>query len=336
MKRARLPLIAALLFACALDVGTAAPALAQTLAQTPAPADWPSRPVTVIVPFAAGGGTDLFARLLGAQMAKGFGQPVLVENRPGASGNIGAEAVFRAVPDGHTLLYTAASFATATPFYPKLAFDAQRDFQSVTIAARIPHVLVVHPSLPVKTLKEFVALAKKRPDTLVFASTGMGSMSHLSLELFQARSGVRSTVVHYRGAAPASTAVLSGEASFSILVPPVMQQQVKAGKMRAIATAAQTRSAVMPEVPTFAEQGLPEIEANQWHGAFVHAKVPAPVVDRLYRAFSAALALPEVRNRFAAEGGEPVGSSPVESAAFYRAEIARWGAVMQKSGITPE
>ena len=241
MKRAPLPLIAALLFACALDVGTAAPALAQTLAQTPAPADWPSRPVTVIVPFAAGGGTDLFARLLGAQMAKGFGQPVLVENRPGASGNIGAEAVFRAPPDGHTLLYTAASFATATPFYPKLAFDAQRDFQSVTIAARIPHVLVVHPSLPVKTLKEFVALAKKRPDTLVFASTGMGSMSHLSLELFQARSGVRSTVVHYRGAAPASTAARTWARTRATQVAGVPSCRAKAAAATLMASTPSTR-----------------------------------------------------------------------------------------------
>ncbi|MBC7781494.1 MAG: tripartite tricarboxylate transporter substrate binding protein [Proteobacteria bacterium] len=298
--------------------------------------DWPSKPISIVVPFAAGGGTDLFARVLGAQIAKSLGQPVLIDNRPGASGNIGAEAVYRAAPDGHAVLYTAASFATATPFYPKLAFDAQRDFRVVTIAARIPHLLVVHPSLPVKSVKEFIALAKKRPDTLVFASTGMGSMGHLTLELFQARAGVSSTVVHYRGAAPAATAVLSGEASFSFLVPPVMQQQVKAGKLRALGTAARERAAVMPDVATFAEQGLTEIEANQWHGVFVHAKVPAAIVDRLHRAIVAALAVPEVRARLAAEGGEAVGLAPNEATAFYRDEIVRWGAVMQRAGIRPD
>jgi len=301
-----------------------------------AQADWPARPVTFVVPFAAGGGTDLFARVIGAQVAKSIGQPVLVENRPGASGNIGNEVVARSSPDGHTVLYTASSFATATPFYPKLSFDPRRDFQAVTIAARIPHVLVVHPSLPVKSLREFVALARKRPDALVSASTGMGSMSHLALELFQVRSGTRSTVVHYRGAAPASTALLSGEASFSILVPPVMLAQAKAGRIRALATASATRAAVMPEVPTFAEQGMGGIEANQWHGVFVPAKVAASTVDRLHRAIVAALALPEVRARLAAEAGEPVGITPAQAAAFYLEEITRWGELMQKSGISPE
>ncbi len=248
----------------------------------------------------------------------------------------GTDLIARSSPDGHTVLYTASSFATATPFYPKLSFDPRRDFQAVTIAARIPHVLVVHPSLPVKSLREFVALARKRPDALVSASTGMGSMSHLALELFQVRSGTRSTVVHYRGAAPASTALLSGEASFSILVPPVMLAQVKAGRIRALATASATRAAVMPEVPTFAEQGMGGIEANQWHGVFVPTKVAASTVDRLYRAIVAALALPEVRARLAAEAGEPVGITPAQAAVFYLEEITRWGELMQKSGIRPE
>jgi tripartite-type tricarboxylate transporter receptor subunit TctC len=298
--------------------------------------DWPVKPVTFIVPFAAGGGTDLFARLLGTHVARSIGQPVLIESRPGASGNIGHEAVARAAPDGYTVLYTTSSFATATPFYPKLSFDPRRDFQAVSIIARIPHVMVVHPSLPVKNLQEFIALAKRRPDTLVFASTGMGSMSHLALELFQVRSGIRTTVVHYRGAAPASTAVLSGEASFSMLVPPVLQQQVKSGRMRALGTASGARAAVMPEVPTFAEQGIAGIEANQWHGVFVQSKVALPVVERLHKALVSALAQPDVRTRFAAESGEPVGSSPAEAAAFYREEIARWGELMQRAGIKPE
>jgi len=219
-------------------------------------ADWPSRPIVVLDGFAPGGGTDVLMRVMAVEMTKTFGQPVVVENRSGASGHIAAEAVARAAPDGQMIMIHTASMITSRPLYAKLGYDVVRDLSPVTQIVRIPNVLVVPPALPVKNIREFLTLAKRRPGELVFASTGLGSISHVVGELFQQVAGIRSIHVPYRGAAPATTALISGEAAYGFIVPLVVRPHVEAGKLRALAVSTIKRTAVFPEVPTLDEAGI--------------------------------------------------------------------------------
>jgi len=299
-------------------------------------ADWPSRPIVVLDGFAPGGGTDVLMRVMAVEMTKTFGQPVVVENRSGASGHIAAEAVARAAPDGQMIMIHTASMITSRPLYAKLGYDVVRDLSPVTQIVRIPNVLVVPPALPVKNIREFLTLAKRRPGELVFASTGLGSISHVVGELFQQVAGIRSIHVPYRGAAPATTALISGEAAYGFIVPLVVRPHVEAGKLRALAVSTIKRTAVFPEVPTLDESGIKGIDIPHWYGIWAPPKTPPAIIDALYREYVRVMALPHIRERFAREGAEAVGSAPAEFAAFVQSEVTRWAEVARKAGLKPE
>jgi len=298
-------------------------------------ASWPTRPVVVLDGFAPGGATDIFMRLMAVEMSKSLGQQVIVENRSGASGHIAAEAVARAKPDGHMIMIHTASMITSRPLYAKLGYDVVRDLAPVTQVARIPNVLVVHPALPAKNVAEFLALARQRPGELVLGSTGLGSISHVVAELFQQRTGIRTTHAPYRGAAPTTVALLSGEAAFAFIVPPVIRGYVDSGKLRALAVSTIRRSAVMPDVPTLDESGVKGMDIPHWYGIWAPAKTPREIVDALNREFVRVMGLPHLRERFLKEGAETVGSTPDEFAAFVKSEVARWTEVARKAGMKP-
>src|SRR6267142_277613 len=277
--------------------------------------DFPSRQITIVVPFPAGGGTDLFARAIGQKLSTAFAKPVIVDNRTGATGNIGAEAVTRSAPDGHTLLYTSSAIALSTVVSSKLAFDPQRDLAPVSMTLSFPMVLVVHPSLPAHNVEELLGLARSKPGTLNFSTGGPGSSLHLPMELLKLRTKIDVYHVPYRGGAPAQAALLSGDVQMAFLVPLLVQGHLKAGTMRALAVSSRVRSPIFPEVPTLQEAGITDFEALQWHGFFVPVKTPPSIVDRLYREIIKALAAPDMKERFAAEGAERVGSTPAQFAA---------------------
>lgn len=295
--------------------------------------DFPSRTITIIVPFAAGGGVDIFGRVIGQRLAAALGRTVIVDNRPGASGNIGAEAVVRAAPDGHTILLTSSSIALTRILHPKLSFNAERDLAAVSQTVLIPMVLVVHPSLPARNLKELVALAKAKPGDLAYSAGGSGSILHLAMELLKFNTKLDARHVPYKGAAPSLVALLSGEVQISFLVPPVAQQQIKSGKIRGLAVSALKRSTALPDIPTLHEAGVRDFEALQWHGFFVPAKTPPVIVTRIHAEVIKAIAAPEMKERLVAEGAEIVGSTPAEFVAFIRSETKKWSEVVQRSGM---
>ncbi len=299
-------------------------------------ADWPTRTVVALDGFAPGGGTDVLMRLMAVEMTKTFGQQVIVENRSGASGHIAAQAVAKARPDGHMIMIHAAGITASRVMYPKLDYDLVRDLAPITMVARIPNVLIVHPALPAKNVAEFLALAKRRPGEFVFAATSLGSMSHMLDELFKQQAGIRTTLVPYRGGVPATTAVIAGEATYAFNVPTVFKAHADAGKLRALAVSTIRRSAVLPDVPTLDESGLKGIDVPQWYGIWAPAKTPAAIVDQLNREIVRVMALPQIRERFQREGAEAVGNSPAEFAAFVAAEVTRWGEVARRVGLKPE
>ncbi|HTD90339.1 MAG TPA: tripartite tricarboxylate transporter substrate binding protein [Burkholderiales bacterium] len=299
----------------------------------PVPAqDYPVRSVRMVLPFPAGGGSDLIARVTAQKLSSQLGQQVVVDNRAGASGNIAAEIVAKSPPDGYTVLFGNSSLAIVSAVYQKLAFDPVRDFLPISMASSYPFMLVAHPSLPVRNVKELAALAKLKPGALTYASAGSGTMAQFAMELFSIKTGARLTHLPYKGAAPASIGILTGEAQCGFLVMPVAQVQIRAGKLRGLGVASARRSPVMPEIPTMIEAGVADHIALQWNGLFVPAKTPPALADRLHKEMVKALASAEVKQRFEAEGAEPVGSSPAEFAAFFRAESAKWADVARRSG----
>ena len=294
--------------------------------------DYPVRAIRMLVPFPAGGGSDTIARVTAQKLSGLLGQQVVVDNRAGASGNIAAEIVAKATPDGYTLMFANSSIAITPAVYTKLSFDPVKDFIPISMVSSYPFVLVVHPAVTVKSVKELIALAKEKPGALTFSSAGAGTMSHLAMELFQLRTGTKLTHLPYKGAAPAAIGLMSGEAQVAFVVMPVAHVQINAGKLRGLAVAAKSRSAVMPQLPTLAEAGVADNEALQWNGLFAPAKTPGAVLDRLYRDVTKALATAEVKQRFEAEGADPVGNTPKEFAAYFRAEAAKWADVTKRSG----
>jgi tripartite-type tricarboxylate transporter receptor subunit TctC len=294
--------------------------------------DYPVRAIRMLVPFPAGGGSDTIARVTAQKLSVALGQQVVVDNRAGASGNIAAEIAAKAAADGYTLMFANSSIAISPAVYQKLAFDPVKDFLPISMVSSYPFALVVHPSLPAASVKELVALGKAKPGTLTYSSAGAGTMSHLAMELFSLRTGVKLTHLPYKGAAPASIGLLSGEAQLAFVVMPVAQVQINAGKLRGLAVAAKVRSAVVPQVPTLQEAGVANNEALQWNGLFAPAKTPQAILDRLHREVVKVLGTSELKQRFEAEGADPVGSNPVEFAAFFRAEAAKWTDVAKKSG----
>ena len=286
----------------------------------------------MMVPFPAGGGSDLIARVTAQKLSAALGQQIVVDNRAGASGNIAAELVAKAPADGYTLLFANSSLAISPALYQKLPFDPVKDLIPISMVSSYPFVLTVHPALPVRNVKELVALAKAKPGALAYSSAGAGTMSHLAMEQLALRTGIKLTHLPYKGAAPATVGLLSGEAQLAFIVMPVAQVQINAAKLRGLGVAAKTRSAVLPQMPTMQEAGVAGNEALQWNGLFAPAKTPQAILDRLHREVVKALATAEVKQRFADEGADPVGSTPSEFAAFFRSEAQKWADVAKRSG----
>lgn len=294
--------------------------------------EYPVRAIRMVVPFPAGGGSDLIARVTAQKLSSALGQSLVVDNRAGASGNIAAELVAKSVADGYTLIFANSSLAISPALYQKLPFDPVKDLIPISMVSSYPFVLVVHPALPVRSVRELVALAKAKPGALAYSSAGAGTMSHLAMEQLSLRTAIKLTHLPYKGAAPATVGLLSGEAQLAFIVMPVAQVQINAGKLRGLGVAAKTRSAVLPQMPTMQEAGVANNEALQWNGLFAPAKTPQAILDRLHREVVKALATAEIKQRFADEGADPVGSTPIEFAAFFRAEAEKWADVAKRSG----
>ncbi|MBI4194061.1 MAG: tripartite tricarboxylate transporter substrate binding protein [Betaproteobacteria bacterium] len=294
--------------------------------------EYPARQIRLVVSFPPGGGSDLIARVVAQKLAAAFGQPVVPDNRAGASGNIAAEIVAKSPADGYTLLFTNSSLSISPAVFRKLNYNPVKELMPISMASSYPFALAVHPSLPVQSVKGLVTLAKAKPDALAYASAGGGTMSHMAMELLRLKTGIRIQHLPYKGAAPASVSLISGESQLAFVVMPVAAAQIKAGKLRGLGVAAPTRSAATPELPTMQEAGIEGHVALQWNGFFAPARTPRPILDRLHREVAKAVYLPDVNQRFEAEGATPSGSSPSEFAAFYRAEAEKWAEVAKRSG----
>ena len=293
---------------------------------------YPTKPVRFVVGFPPGGATDVVARLISQKLSDVLGQSVVVDNRAGAASNIGAELVATSPKDGHTIFMGTVSLSINPSLYIKLAYDALRDFAAVTQVTSTPFMLVVHPSLPATSVKQFIALAKSRPDQLNYASAGSGSGAHLFTEMFRSMAGVRVVHVPYKGAAPATTATLSGETIFMFDNIVTTLPLARAGRLRALAVTTSTRSSAASDIPTVAEAGVAGYDANAWFGVFAPAGTPPAVINRLHSEIVKIVKLPDVRDRLLSLGGEPVGSSPEQFAVFFRNEVTKWGKVVRESG----
>lgn len=310
---------------------TCGAAWAQT-ASTSSGQAYPTRPIRFVVGFPPGGATDVVARLISQKLSDALGQPVVVDNRAGAASNIGAEFVATSPKDGHTIFMGTVSLSINPSLYSKLAYDALRDFAPVTQVTSTPFMLVVHPSLPVTSVKQFITLAKSRPGELNYASAGSGSGAHLFTEMFRSMAGVKVVHVPYKGAAPATTATLSGETIFMFDNIVTTLPLARAGRLRALAVTTSARSSAAPDIPTVAESGVPGYDANAWFGVFAPSGTPPAVINRLHSEIVKVVKLPDIRDRFLSLGGEPVGSTPEQFGAFFRNEVAKWGKVVRESG----
>ncbi len=305
----------------------------------PAVADWaPSRPVHIVVPFAPGGQPDVVARALAGPLSRALGQPVVIENRPGAGGNVAADAVARSAPDGHTLLLGTNGPLAVSPALAKgLAYDVARDFAFVTLVGTAPSLFAVHPSLGAPTLAEVVAKAKAQPGRLNYASVGKGSVSQLSMESLNAAAGIRTEHVPYSGGAAAVAALLAGDVQLLSLNPTALLPHLRAGRIRVVAQAGARRSPLLPDVPTVAEAGFPGIEAPVWMAVVAPARTPPEALARLHAELSRIVRAPETKERlWDPQGIDPVGSTPGEAARVVREETAKWARIGQALGLVLE
>jgi len=310
---------------CAL----AAPASAQPV--------YPVKPVRLVVPFVPGGSTDFIARIMGQKLDEALGQQVIVENRAGAGGNIGLDYVAKSPPDGYTLIFGhVGTFGFGPSLYQKLPYDPVRDFAPIVLFAMVPNMLVVHPSLPARNVKELVALAKARPGKINYGSSGNGSASHLATEYFKLLSKTDITAIPYKGTGPLVTDVIAGEISLTITGVPPLYPHVQSGRLRALGVGSTKRLSLLPDLPTIAEAGVPGYESSTWFGPLAPARTPREIVVRLNAELMKILQRPDIRSRFAAEGVEGLGSTPEEFGAYIKAEIERWGRVIKAAGIAPQ
>jgi tripartite-type tricarboxylate transporter receptor subunit TctC len=308
-------------------------AIALCLCASAVAQEYPAKPIRLIAPFAPGGPTDLFARLMGAKLAERLGQPVLVENRPGAGGSVGAEAAAKSASDGYTVVLVSSSFAVNATLYPKLSYDALRDFAPVTLLASAPFLLVAHNSVPASSVRELIALAKASPGKLNYGSGGSGSGPHIVAELFKSEAGVDIVHVPYKGTGPLTAALVAGDVQLAFGNIFALVPQVKSGRLKAIAVTGAQRSSALPDVPTVSESGLAGFEAAGVHGLLVPAGTPRRIIDRLNAECVAILRSPEVRAQLASEGAEPIGNTPDQYAAQIAAEIRKWGKLIRERGI---
>ena len=320
MSRIAISAFAALLGVCIPPAGVA-------LAQV-----YPAKPIRIVVPLGPGGGVDTSARLVGQKLSEALGQQVVIENRPGAGGTIATALVARAAPDGYTLVMASPGHVI-TPSLYKLSFDAIRDFAPITLLVTVPYVVVVHPSLPVRSLKELLALARARPGELLWSSSGNGSAQHLTLELLKMMTGAKITHVPYKGTAPGMTDLIAGRVSVTSASAVATLPHVKTGRLRALAVAGRTRAKIAPQLPTVAESGISGFEIDVWHGALAPAATPQDIVAKLHAEFVKMLAQPDLKERMFALGFEPVGDPPDKFAAFLRVEVEKWSKVIHQAGI---
>ena len=297
---------------------------------------WPEKTVRIVVPFTPGGGTDVFARILGQRLSEVYGQQFIVDNRPGAGSTIGTEFVARAAADGYTLLMTSASFAFTPGLYPKLRYDSLKDFTAVSQVVRVPHVITVLPSLPVKDLQDFVRLARERPGQVLYASAGAGSAMHLAGALFAVVTKTQLVHVPYKGGPQTATAVISGEATAAFNTPETVLGLIRAKRLRALAVSTRERAPALPDVPTAIEAGFRDYEAIGWFGLLAPSNTPAAIVEQLSGEIAKAMATPAIRERAMQEGATPVGNTPAQFDRFVRGEIAKWTRIIRDAGIKLE
>jgi tripartite-type tricarboxylate transporter receptor subunit TctC len=309
-------------------------AVAALVPQPVSAQSWPARQITIVVGFSAGGSTDIVARLIAEDLRKSLGQPVVVDTKPGAAGNIGAAYVAKAKPDGYTLFMgSVGPLAINGSLYKDMPYDNLKDFSPITLVVHVPNMLVVNPAvLPVKSFEEFVASAKANPGKYFFASTGSGTASHLSGELLRMMAGVEATHVPYKGAVALNDLLAGEHVHFMFATIPSVIQFVRAGRLRALAVTTKTRSAAAPDVPTVAELGYPEFEASNWFALLGPAHLPREVVTRMHAEVVRALRDPAIRDKLSHQGADPVGSAPEELAEYMRTETAKWAPVVKASG----
>ena len=294
---------------------------------------WPSKPIKYIVPFAPGGTTDILARTIGDKLSVVLGQPVIIENKPGAGGGVGAEATAKAAPDGYTIMGgTISTHAINASLYSNLPYDPVRDFVPITLIARVPNMLVINPAIPAKDVKELIALMKARPGTFTFASSGNGTSQHLSGELFKSMAGVEMQHIPYKGSPPALQDVMGGQVSMTFDNITTAWPLTKGGKLRALAVTTAKRSPIAPDVPTLAEAGLVGYEIGSWQGVFAPAGTPPAVVRRLNAEIVKIINAPDVQEKLLGLGAEPVANTSEEFATMVKAEVVKWGDVVRKSG----
>jgi tripartite-type tricarboxylate transporter receptor subunit TctC len=294
---------------------------------------YPTKPIRIIVPYAAGGAVDVVARLVGARLADSLGQPVIVENRAGAGGNAGADAVAKSPPDGYTILQNTNGQAISAALYRALPFDTVKDFIPVTQLVATYTVLVANPKLPAKSVQDLIALAKAKPGALNYGMTGVGNSLHLTMEMFKRAAGIDIQAIPYRGDALLNPALIAGEVDVAIVPIATAVPLIEGGQLRALAVNSAIRSAVLPNVPTVAEDAIPGFEAAGWQGYFVSARTPRDVVAVIQRAVAKALAVPDLQARLKAMGNEPVGSTPEEFAAKFGADLAKFARVVKEAQI---
>ena len=295
---------------------------------------YPTKPIRIIVAYTPAGTTDILARVVGQKMSEGFAQPVIVDNRPGVNGNIGTELAAKATADGHTLLMVTAGTHGINPsLYRKLGFDAVKDFAPISLVANVPNILVVNNSVPVKSVKEFIAHLKAHPDKFNYGTPGNGSTGHLSMEMFKTMTGTRMQHIPYKGSAGVLADVIGGQITATIDNLPPYLPQVKAGKIRGLAVSSVKRAAVLPDLPTIAESAVPGYNSGSWFGLVAPAGTPRPVIEKLAVETQRVLKLPDVAERVASLGAESVGSTPEQFAAHIKTEIAKWAKVIKEAGV---
>ncbi len=298
---------------------------------------YPSKPIRFIIGFTPGGTTDILARVVGQKMTEALGVQVIIDNRPGAAGNIGAELAARSVPDGYTVFMGHIGTLAVNPWlYAKLPYDPIRDFAPITLVAMVPSMLVVNPKVPANSVKELIALAKSRPGFLKYGSTGSGGTPYLAVEYFKLMAGLNIVEIPYKGAAPLTTDLIGGDIALTITGIPALLPHVKSGRLRALAVSSAKRSPAVPDLPTIAEAGLPGYEATAWYGVLAPAGTPREILAKLNAAIVAGIKQPDVAERLAGEGAEFVGNMPEEFAAFIKTELARWGEVIKATGVKPQ
>jgi len=318
--RAFAKILALLIALCAL-------APANVLAQA-----WPGRPIRLVVPFSPGAGTDAISRILAARLAESLGQPVVVDNRPGAGGTIGTEIVAKSPGDGYTLLFAPAAHAINPSIYPRLGYNTEKDFVTISIAASLPVVMAIDASVPAKSVADLVALAKASPGKLTMASAGNGTVFHLTGEMFKSAAGIDIVHVPFKGGAPAMAALVGGQVTMAFETSLTVAPHIKSGKLRGLAVASLARIAILPEVPTLAQAGYPGILSENWYGLYAPAGTPKDVVGRIYADLAKALADAEIKHKLALQGVETRELDPEQSAQFVRAEMAKWAKVVKASG----